>query len=172
MVYISQSVCVIFDFFQQCLIVFCIQVFCLFGWFIPRYFILFVAVVNTIVSLTSLSDFSLLVYRNADVWYIKCCPCYKTFAYFFICCYCLVTMMFNSLQLHARLPCPSVSQSLLKLMSIESVILSNYLILCRSLLLLPSIFPKFRICPNELLLASDDKSIGASAPVLPMNIRG
>ena len=107
MVYISQSVCVIFDFFQQCLIVFCIQVFCLFGWFIPRYFILFVAVVNTIVSLTSLSDFSLLVYRNADVWYIKCCPCYKTFAYFFICCCCLVTMMFNSLQLHARLSYPS-----------------------------------------------------------------
>jgi len=31
---------------------------------------------------------------------------------------------------HARLPCPSLSQSLVKLMSIESVMPSNYLILC------------------------------------------
>ena len=35
------------------------------GWFISRYFILFDAVVNGIVSLISLSDISLLVYRNA-----------------------------------------------------------------------------------------------------------
>ena len=35
------------------------------GRFIPKYFILFVAVVNGIVSLISLSVFSLLVYRNA-----------------------------------------------------------------------------------------------------------
>ena len=34
------------------------------GRFIPRYFILFVAMMNEIVSLISLSDFSLLVYRN------------------------------------------------------------------------------------------------------------
>ena len=37
------------------------------GRFIPRYFILFVAVVNGIVSLVSVSDFSLLVYRNARI---------------------------------------------------------------------------------------------------------
>ena len=36
------------------------------GRFIPRYFILFVAVVNGIVSLMSLSGFSLSVYRNAS----------------------------------------------------------------------------------------------------------
>ena len=36
------------------------------------------------------------------------------------------------------------SQSLLKLMSMESVIPSNHLILCRPLLLLPSIFPSIR----------------------------
>ena len=36
------------------------------GRFIPRYFILFVVVVNGIVSLISLSDFSLLVCRNAS----------------------------------------------------------------------------------------------------------
>ena len=35
------------------------------GKFIPKYFILFVAMVNGIFSLVSLSDFSLLVYRNA-----------------------------------------------------------------------------------------------------------
>ena len=38
----------------------------------------------------------------------------------------------------------TISRSLLKLMSIESVMLSNHLILCHSLLLLPSVFPSFR----------------------------
>ena len=37
------------------------------------------------------------------------------------------------------------SQSLLKLMSIESVIPSNHIILCHPLLLLPSIFPSIRV---------------------------
>ena len=41
------------------------------------------------------------------------------------------------------------SQSLLKLMYIESVIPSNHLILCRPLLLLPSIFPSIRVSSNE-----------------------
>ena len=41
------------------------------------------------------------------------------------------------------------SQSLLKLMSIESVMLSNHLILCFPLLLLPSIFPSIRVFSNE-----------------------
>ena len=41
------------------------------------------------------------------------------------------------------------SQSLLKLMSIESVMPSNYLILCHPLLLLPSIFPSIRVFSNE-----------------------
>ena len=40
------------------------------------------------------------------------------------------------------------SQSLLKLMSIESVMPSNYLILCHPLLLLPSIFPSIRVFSN------------------------
>ena len=44
------------------------------------------------------------------------------------------------------------SQSLLKLMSIESVIPSNYLILCLPLLLLPSIFPSIRVFSNESVL--------------------
>ena len=44
------------------------------------------------------------------------------------------------------------SQSLLKLMSIESVMLSNHLILCHTLLLLPSIFPSIRVFSNESVL--------------------
>ena len=44
------------------------------------------------------------------------------------------------------------SQSLLKLMSIELVMPSNHLILCHSLLLLPSVFPSIRVFPNELVL--------------------
>ena len=44
------------------------------------------------------------------------------------------------------------SQSLLKLMSIESVMPSNHLILCRPLLLLPSIFPSIRVSSNESVL--------------------
>ena len=42
--------------------------------------------------------------------------------------------------------------SLLKLLSIESVMPSNQLILCRPLLLLPSIFPSIRVFSNELVL--------------------
>ena len=46
----------------------------------------------------------------------------------------------------------TVSQSLPKLMSVESVIPSNHLILCHPLLLLPLIFPSIRIFSNELAL--------------------
>ena len=44
------------------------------------------------------------------------------------------------------------SQSLLKLMSIESVMTSSYLILCHPLLLLSSIFPRIRVFSKELIL--------------------
>jgi len=44
------------------------------------------------------------------------------------------------------------SRSLPKFMSIELVIPSNHLILCRPLLLLPSIFPKIRVFSNESAL--------------------
>ena len=44
------------------------------------------------------------------------------------------------------------SWNLLKLMSTESMMPSNYLILCSSLLLLPSIFLSIRVFPNELVL--------------------
>ena len=47
---------------------------------------------------------------------------------------------------------PSISWSLLKLMSIESVMPFNHFILCRPLLLPPSIFPSIRVFSNESVL--------------------
>ena len=63
------------------------------------------------------------------------------------------------------------SQSLLKLMSIMSVMPPNHLILCCPLLLPPSIFSTIRVFSNELVLCIRRQSIGvsASASVLPMN---
>ena len=49
-------------------------------------------------------------------------------------------------------PVFTVSWSLLKLMSIESVMPSNHLILCHPLLLLPSVFPNIRVFSNESAL--------------------
>ena len=67
----------------------------------------------------------------------------------------------------------TISWSLLKLMSIESVMPSNHLILCCSLHLLPSIFPSIRVFSNKLVLCIRWSRIGvsASASVLPMNIQ-
>ena len=48
---------------------------------------------------------------------------------------------------------------------------SNHLILCRPLLLLPSIFPSIRVFSNESGLHINWTKIGASASVLPMNIQ-
>ena len=66
----------------------------------------------------------------------------------------------------------TISQSLLKLTSIELVMLSNRLVLCYSLLLMPSIFPSIRGFFRESALHIRGKSIGASASVLPVNIQG
>ena len=65
----------------------------------------------------------------------------------------------------------TISLSLLKHMSIEPVMLSNHLILCRPLLP-PSIFPASGSFSMSQFFASDGQSIGASvsALVLPMNI--
>ena len=46
----------------------------------------------------------------------------------------------------------TIFQSLLKFLAIELVMLSNHLILCYPLLLLPSIFPSLRVFSNELAL--------------------
>ena len=54
---------------------------------------------------------------------------------------------------YSRPPCPSPTpRSLLKLMSIELEMPSNHLILCRPLLLLPSVFPSIRFFSNESVL--------------------
>ena len=65
-------------------------------------------------------------------------------------------------------------QTLLKLMSIESVMPSNHLILCHSLLLLPSIFPSIKVFCNEsaLQIRWSKYGVSASASVLPINIQG
>ena len=55
-------------------------------------------------------------------------------------------------QLHQASLSITNSQRLLKLMSIKSVMPSNHLILCRPLLLLPSIFPSIRAFSNESVL--------------------
>ena len=58
-----------------------------------------------------------------------------------------------------------------KLMSIESVMPSNHFILCRPLLLLPSIFPRIKVFSNDQLFTSGGQCIGVSAStsILPMN---
>ena len=73
----------------------------------------------------------------------------------------------------ASLPITS-SQSLLKIMSIESVIQpSNHLILCRPLLLLPPIPPSIRVFSNESthFMRWPKYWVSASASALPMNIQ-
>ena len=66
------------------------------------------------------------------------------------------------------------SQSLLKLISIESVMPSNHLILCHPLFLSPSIVPSISVFTMSLFLASGGQSIGVSASTLAlsMNIQG
>ena len=80
--------------------------------------------------------------------------------------YCVYSIYFSSVQLfscvqlfatpwttahQASLPITN-SQSLLKLISIKSVMSSNHLILCHPLLLLPSIFPSIRVFSKESVL--------------------
>ena len=67
----------------------------------------------------------------------------------------------------------TISWSLLKLMSIMSMMPSKHLILCCPLVLLPSIFPASGSFSMSLLITSLGQSIGvsASASVLPMNIQ-
>ena len=64
--------------------------------------------------------------------------------------------MFDSLRpdglQQGRLPCPSPTPGAYSNTSVESVIPSNHPILCRPLLLLPSIFPSIRIFSNESFL--------------------
>ena len=74
--------------------------------------------------------------------------------------YCVSVQLLSCVQLFAT-PCTAArqaslsitnSQSLIKLMSIESVMLSNHLILCHPSLFLPSVFPSIRVFSNESVL--------------------
>ena len=62
-----------------------------------------------------------------------------------------LTLCDHGLQ-HTGLPRPSRLLEFLKFMFIESVMPSNHLILCRPLLLPPSIFPSIRVCSSESVL--------------------
>ena len=53
---------------------------------------------------------------------------------------------------HARPPCPSPTPGVYSLISIESAMPSNHLILCRPFLLPPSIFPSIKVFSNESVL--------------------
>jgi len=68
----------------------------------------------------------------------------------------------------------TISQSLLKFMSIEAVMPSNHLILSHPFPLLSSVFPASESFAKNWLLASGGQRIGASASasVFPMNIQG
>ena len=73
------------------------------------------------------------------------------------CCCCALAKLYSTLcdtRTIARQASLSsaISQNLLKLMSIESVMPSNRLILCRPLLLLPSIFPSIKVFSSESAL--------------------
>ena len=68
----------------------------------------------------------------------------------------------------------TIIQSWLKLRSIELVMVSNHLIPCRPLLLLPSIFPSISVFLTSLLFTSGSQSIkiSASASILLVKIQG
>ena len=68
----------------------------------------------------------------------------------------------------------TISWGLLRLMSIKSVILSNFLILCCPLLLLPLIFSSIKVFCKSQFFTSGGQSNGASASIsiLSMNIQG
>ena len=80
------------------------------------------------------------------------------------------TLLPHGLQ-HPRLHCTSVSPKV-ALIHVHCVGDANYLMLCCTFLLLPSILPSIRVSPMSRLFASGGQSIGASASasVLPVNI--
>ena len=80
------------------------------------------------------------------------CICYLIQLSLICCCCCSVALSCPTLcnPMDCSMPGFTISQSLLKLMSIESVIPSNHLILCHALLFLSSIFPSIRVFSNEL----------------------
>ena len=67
----------------------------------------------------------------------------------------------------------TIPPSFLKLMSIESMMPSNHLILCHPFPFLPSVFPNIKVFFNESALCTRwPNGASASASVLPMKIQG
>ena len=104
------------------------------------------------------------LYRSLLLFHwFTCCCCSVTHSWLVLCnpmdSACQATMSFT------------ISWSLIKLMSTESVMPSNHLGLCHPLLLLPPIFPASGSFPVSRLFAADDQSIRAwpAASVLPVN---
>ena len=79
---------------------------------------------------------------NANTHIHRCGPASKS---------CALSVAPQTAARHA-LPPSTISWTLLKFMSIESVMLSNHLISCLPLLLLPSVFPSIRVFSNESVL--------------------
>ena len=75
------------------------------------------------------------------------------------------------IQAHQASLSSTVSQNLLKFMSIASVMPANHLILCHPFSFCLQSFPSSRSFPMSWLFASGGQSIGALASVLPMNIQ-
>ena len=105
-------------------------------------------------------------------------PKYLMLMHLFCCCF-SVTKLCLTLQTHGFAACQTslsftISQSLLRFMSIESMMLSNHLILCCPLSFCLQSFLVSESFPVSQLFASGGQGIGASASasVLPMNIQG
>ena len=127
---------------------------------------------------------------NWDIWFTSCILRFKSTLllycfYFHLSCHSsgwfVAVQSLSHVQLFATPwiaacqvpPSFTISQSLLKVMSIESVMPSNHLILCCPLILCFQSFPASGSPPMSQLFTSDGLSIGvsASASVLPMNIQ-
>ena len=102
------------------------------------------------------------LYRSVLIFHIYCCcqslSCVQLFA----------TLWTAACQTSLS---STISWSLLKFMSIESVMLSNHLILCHPLHLCLQSFPASGSFLMSWLLALGGQSVGASASVLPVNIQ-
>ena len=134
------------------------------------YFIILDVMANGIASLISLSDLLLLLYKCNTIfvfiWYPATLPNsllssrssrVATLGFYMLSSFQLSIQ--SSLTLSDSMDCRTPgslsitnSQRLLKLMSIKSVMPSNHVILCCSLLLLPSIFPSIKVFSNESVL--------------------
>ena len=115
------------------------------------------------IDLNSLTEFAILHYLGQHLAHRCCCCVFQSLS----CVWFFATPWPAARQSSLSF---TISRGLLKLMSIEWGMLPNRLILCRPLLLLPSIFPSIRVFSNEsALYQSMDAS--ASASVLPMNIQ-